>query len=104
MTCGGCINPWIAGVLLSISALIGHEAPAHDQNVADEASQSVVLRLESGNDAEIVSEFRRRLQQYDGVRQRLDTTLPVAAVSDNATTIRSVIEAHKRALRSWSET
>lgn len=104
MTCGGCINPWIAGVLLSISALIGHEAPAHDQNVADEANQSVVLRLESGNDAEIVSEFRRRLQQYDGVRQRLDTTLPVAAVSDNATTIRSVIEAHKRALRSWSET
>jgi hypothetical protein len=100
MTCSAYINPWVAGALLSTSVLIGQELPAHDWNLADDASQSVVLRLESGNDAAIVSEFRRRLQQYDRVRRRLDTTLPIAVVSDNATTIRSVIEAHKRALRS----
>lgn len=96
MTCSACINPWIAGALLSTSVLIGQEISAHDWEVTDEASQDVVVRLESRSDAEVVSEFQRRLQQYDGVRRRLDATLPIAAVSDNAATIRNIVSAHNR--------
>lgn len=100
MTCGAYINPWIAGALLSTSVLIGQEISAHDWEVTDKASRDVGLRLEPGSDLEVVSEFGRRLQQYDGMGRRLDAVLPIAAVSDNAATIRNVVSAHNRALRS----
>src|SRR3954469_19545173 len=99
MTCSAYITPLIAGALLSTSVLIGQEISAHDWEVTDKAGQ-VVLQVESGSDAEVVSEFERRLQQYDSVRRRLDARLPIAAVSNNATTIRNVVSAHNRALRS----
>jgi hypothetical protein len=59
-----------------------------------------LLRLEGRGDADIVSEFQRRLQQFDAVRRRLDATLPMAAVSDDTATTRAVVRAHNRALRS----
>jgi hypothetical protein len=100
MTCSAYVTPWIAGVLLSTSVLSGQETPAQGWDGPDEAPQDVVLRLEALRHAEIVGEFQRRLQQYDGVRRQLDATLPIAAVSDNADAIRTVVRAHNRALRS----
>ena len=100
MTYSAYVSPWIAGVLLSTSVLFGQEAPARGWDRPGEGTQDAVLRLEVPHDADIKKEFQRRLQQYDEVRRRLDATLPIAAMSDNADAIRAVVRAHNRALRS----
>jgi len=92
------MNLWIAGAVLAASTLVVVSLPAYDRGFRTQDSQSVFLRLESRNDAEVVSEFQRRLQDYDGVRRRLDATLPAAALSDDPATIRHVVDAHHGAL------
>lgn len=73
---------------------------AYGRAFSDQDNQSAFPRLESSDDADVVSEFQRRLQNYDGVRRRLDATLPAAAVSDDLATIRRVVDAHHGALLS----
>ena len=94
------VNSWIAAVLLSTFSLFGREMTAQGWEGPDEAPQDVLLRLEGRGDADIVSEFQRRLKEFDDVRRRLDATLPVAAASDDPDTTRAVVSAHNRALRS----
>ncbi len=96
MACRTWITRWIVGVFLSAFVLTAQGVPAHDLRPSDE-QQSVFLRLESG-DAEVVVEFRRRLTDYDGVRERLDASLPPMVVSEDPAAILRVIEAHHGAL------
>jgi hypothetical protein len=97
MACSAYINRWIVGALLSVFVLTVQSLSAHDSAVSPNQSQSVYLRLTS-DDAEVVSEFTRRLTQYDGVRRRLDASLPPLVVSADPATTRRVAEAHHGAL------
>jgi hypothetical protein len=97
MACSTCISRWIVGALLTVFVLTVQNLSAHDSAVSPDESQSVYLRLTS-DDAELVSEFRRRLTQYDGLRRRLDASLPPLVVSADPATTRRVAEAHHGAL------
>ena len=93
------INSWIVGMLLSTAVLFAQETAAQGSAAADQEAQVVVPRPEARRDAEIVEDFERRLQQYDGVRRRLDQSLPTVAMSDKPDAIRTVVKAHSHALR-----
>ena len=99
MPCSAYINPWIVGTLLSTTVLFGQETAAQRSDATDREAQIAVVGPEARRDAQIVEEFERRLRQYDGVRRRLDQTLPLAAMSDKPDAIRTVVKAHGHALR-----
>jgi hypothetical protein len=88
----------IAAAVLSTS-VPGVEVLAAVQWGDDQGRQAVYLHLKA-SEAEVVKEFERRLQDYDGVRRRLDASLPVQSVTNDPERILRVVEAHKSALRS----
>lgn len=88
------VTVWLMG-----SVVIGQGERAQDPNLGQVQIEIVVFPPASGEDAEAVAEFQRRLRQYDAVRQRLDASLPVQAVSSNPAEILAIIDAHHRALR-----
>jgi hypothetical protein len=97
MACSTWISRWIVGAFLSALVVSVQGMPAHGSSPSDD-QQSVFLRLESTDDAEVVVEFRRRLTEYDRVRRRLDASLPRPTVSGDPARIHRVAEAHHGAL------
>ena len=100
MTCSTCGRRWILGAVLAAFVSIVPGLPADAAAPGDDESQDVYLRIESADATEVVTEFRRRLTEYDEVRHRLDASLPRQSVSDDPQTIFRIAEAHHRALRS----
>jgi hypothetical protein len=90
----------ITGAFLSLFVLAVETSPAHEARSADGQSQSVFLHLKADPDAELVTEFGRRLSDYDGLRHRLDASLPPLAVDDNPAIVHRLTVAHHAALRS----
>jgi hypothetical protein len=88
------ITIWLMG-----SVVIGQGELVQDPNLGQVQIEIVVSPPASGDDAEAVADFQRRLLQYDAVRQRLDASLPVQVVSSHPAEILAIIDAHHRALR-----
>jgi hypothetical protein len=94
---------WIKVSLMN-SVVIGQGERAQDRDMRHAQIEIVVSPRASGADTDAVAEFQRRLRQYDAVRERLDASLPVQAVSSNPAEILAVIEAHHSALQSARQT
>jgi len=93
------ITVWLMG-----SVAIGQEQRAQDPNVGQVEIEIVLFPPTSEDDAASVVEFQGRLRQYDSVRQKLDASLPIQAVSSNPAEILAIIEAHHTALLSARQT
>jgi hypothetical protein len=99
MSGSGWLCLWMT-VLLMTPVVIVQEDRAKDLDMGHAQVQSGVFPRESGGDTEAVTEFQRRLRQYDVERRRLDASLPTQARSSNPAVMIAIVEAHKAALRS----
>lgn len=103
MTCNVWLCVWIMVSLMG-SVVIGQGERAQDPNMPHAQIEIVVSPPASGDDTDALGELQRRLRQYDAVRQRLDASLPVQAVSANPAEILAIVEAHHTALQSARQT